>query len=110
MGDLAAVRDFLDVRDVIEAYRLLMKEGEPGQIYNVSYGSPLTIRDGLEILVSNSDCPIAVKRDPDRCRPSEIPFLVGDGTKLRRDTGWEPQFEIEQTLADVLEAARKEFS
>lgn len=110
VGDLSAERDFLDVRDVVDAYRALMKEGQPGEIYNVCSGSSLTIREGLEILVRNASCDITVKKDPARCRPSDIPFLVGDNTKLKRDTGWEPQVEFEQTLADVLAASREEYS
>jgi GDP-4-dehydro-6-deoxy-D-mannose reductase len=109
-GDLSVVRDFLDVRDVVAAYRLLLKEGRPGEIYHVSSGIPLTIGKGLEILVDGADCPITVRRDPALCRPSDTPIMVGDNTKLRRDTGWEPERDINDTLGDLLNAARKEFS
>ncbi len=108
-GDLSAVRDFLDIRDVTAAYRLLLKEGRPGEIYNVSSGKSLTISQGLEILVGNAKCPITVRRDPDLCRPANIPFMVGDSAKLRRETGWEPEWEIRDTLRGLLDAARKEF-
>ena len=110
VGDLSAVRDFLDVRDVVEAYRLLTKEGRPGEIYNVCSGSSLTIRQGLAILVGEAAVEITVTIDPDRCRPSDIPSLIGDNTKLKRDSGWEPQYEMDRTLADVLAASRKDFS
>jgi GDP-4-dehydro-6-deoxy-D-mannose reductase len=110
VGDLSAERDFLDVRDVVDAYRFLMKEGRPGEIYNVCSGSSITIREGLEMLVRRSTCELTVMKDPNRCRPSDIPFLVGDNTKLKLDTGWEPQYELEQTLADVLATFREEFS
>jgi len=108
-GDLSPVRDFLDVRDVVAAYRLVLKEGRPGEIYHVSSGKPLTIGQGLEILVGGAKCRITVRRDPDLCRPSDTPFMVGDNTKLRRDTGWEPEWEINDTLMGLLNAARKEF-
>ena len=108
-GDLSPVRDFLDVRDVVAAYSLLLKEGRPGEIYHVSSGKSLTIGQGLEILVDGAKCPIAVRRDEDLCRPSDIPFMVGDNTKLRRDTGWKPEREINDTLMDLLNEARKEF-
>ena len=108
-GDLSPVRDFLDVRDVVAAYRLLLKEGRPGEIYNVSSGNSLTISQGLEILVDGASCPITVRRDPDLCRPSDIPFMVGDSGKLRRETGWEPEWEIKNTLTELLQAARKEY-
>ncbi len=105
-----AVRDFLDVRDVVYAYRLLMKEGQPGEIYNVSSGSALTIQEGLEILVGQTSCDLDVRQDPDRCRPSDIPYLVGDSRRLRAATGWAPEWNIEQTLSVLLEDARKDFS
>jgi len=108
-GDLSPVRDFLDVRDVVTAYRLLLKEGRPGEIYHVSSGKSLTISQGLEILVNSAKYPIAVRRDPDLNRPSDTPIMVGDNTKLRRDTGWEPQWEITDTLMGLLDEARKEF-
>ncbi len=108
-GDLSPVRDFLDVRDVVAAYRILLKEGRPGEIYHVSSGKSLTIGQGLEILVGGAKCSIAVRRDPDLSRPSDTPFMVGDNTKLRRDTGWEPEWEINDTLMGLLNEARKEF-
>ena len=110
VGDLSAERDFLDVRDIVAAYRLLMKEGRPGEIYNVCSGSSLTIRKGLEMLAGMAAVEITVTKDPSRCRPSDIPYLVGDNTKLKQDTDWEPQYDLEQTLADVLAASREEFS
>jgi GDP-4-dehydro-6-deoxy-D-mannose reductase len=109
-GNLAAVRDFLDVRDVVAGYRLLLKEGRPGEIYHVSSGNPLTISQGLEILVDAARCPVTVRRDPDRDRPSDTPVMVGDNAKLRAETGWEPEWDIKDTLAALLDEARKEFS
>ncbi len=108
-GDLSATRDFLDVRDVIAAYRLLTKEGRPGEIYNVSSGKSLTIQQGLEILVGGATCPIALKRDPARCRPSDIPIMVGDNAKLKNETGWEPEWDFTATLLGLLDEARKEY-
>lgn len=110
VGDLSPTRDFLDIRDVVAAYRILMKEGHPGKIYNVSSGSPLTIAKGLEILVAGALCPITVRKDPARCRPADIPFLVGDNTQLRTDTGWEPEWNATETLLALLAEARKEFA
>ncbi len=109
-GDLSPIRDFLDVRDVIAAYRLLTKEGTPGEIYNVSSGKPLTIRDGLDILIKGAQCPITVARDEARCRPSDVPFMVGDSSKLQKETGWMPEWNFADTLLEMLEAARKEIS
>jgi len=72
-GNLSAMRDFLDVKDVCRAYRLLVEKGEAGEIYNVSSGLGLTIQQGLEILVSAANCDITLRQDPARNRPADIP-------------------------------------
>lgn len=109
-GDLSAVRDFLDVRDVTAAYRALAAAGRPGEVYNVCSGSALTIREGLDILLAGARHPVTARIDQARCRPSDTPHLVGDGGKLRAATGWAPVHDIGATLLGLLEAARKEIS
>ena len=110
VGNLEPVRDFLDVRDVVLAYRRLVAAGEPGQVYNVCSGQALTIQEGLEILLQEARLPIEVVLDADRCRPADIPYMVGDGTKLRQRTGWCPTHEFRATLREMLNWARKENS
>lgn len=110
VGNLEAVRDFLDVRDVVTAYRALLKEGISGEVYHVSSGRGISIRKGLEILLDMARRPVTVEDDPERLRPSDIPYLVGDNSKLRACTGWEPERDITASLRDLLEEARKEIS
>jgi GDP-4-dehydro-6-deoxy-D-mannose reductase len=110
VGNLSPVRDYLDVRDVSRAYQLLAERGEPGQIYNVCSGRALTIGQGLEILLRGARCEITIAPDPERQRPSDIPYMVGDGTKLRQRTAWRPKHDIRDTLQDLLAWARKESS
>ena len=105
-GNLTACRDFLDVRDVVRAYTLLLERGRPGRIYNVCSGSALTIAGGLEILLGLSTARIEVTTDPSRLRPVDVPRLIGDPTALRDATGWRPRLTIAQTLGDLLEGAR----
>ena len=109
-GDLSSVRDFLDVRDVVAAYCLLIKEGRPGEIYNISSGHSLTMQEGLDIMIAAAVCPIRVRTDPDRLRPSDTPVMVGDNTKLVKETGWAPDRDITQTLRDLLDEARGELA
>ncbi|MFH1841745.1 MAG: GDP-mannose 4,6-dehydratase [bacterium] len=110
VGDLSPRRDYLDVRDVVTAYRQLVASGEPGQIYNICSGQALTIQGGLEILLQEARRKIDIATDPDRCRPSDIPYLVGDGTKLRACTGWRPERDFHVTLREMLDWVRKEHS
>jgi GDP-4-dehydro-6-deoxy-D-mannose reductase len=108
VGNLTPWRDFLDVRDVIRAYRDLAANGVPGQIYNVGSGRALTIQEGLEILVAEARRPLEIRTDPERYRPADVPYLVGDVTKLRQQTGWRPERDIRDTLREMLALARKE--
>ncbi|KXK50443.1 MAG: GDP-6-deoxy-D-mannose reductase [Anaerolineae bacterium] len=106
VGDLTARRDFTDVRDVVRAYSLLMKHGVAGEAYNVASGVAHSIQHLLDMLVSLSSQRIEVRVDPNRLRPSPIPVLQGDASKLRHATGWAPQIPFESSLRDVLEDCR----
>ena len=102
-GDLSPKRDFSDVRDVVRAYRLLAEKGRPGEAYNVCSGRAVAIRELADILIGLSTRPMKVQLDAERLRPVDVPILHGDNSKLVRDTGWQPEIPLEQTLADLLE-------
>ena len=107
VGNLDARRDFTDVRDVVGAYWLATTRGEPGEVYNVASGRSVSIRELLETLLGFSRRPLVVEQDPARLRPSDVPDLVGDASKLRRQTGWEPARMLQETLRDTLDHWRK---
>jgi GDP-4-dehydro-6-deoxy-D-mannose reductase len=103
VGDLAAERDFTDVRDMVGAYALAAQHGEPGQAYNIGSGRTVSIRWLLDTLLAFSACDIAVEPDPARMRPADVPRVVCDSRRFRERTGWAPQIPLEQTLYDILE-------
>jgi GDP-4-dehydro-6-deoxy-D-mannose reductase len=106
VGDLEASRDFLDVRDVCEAYALLLEGGgERGEIYNVCSGTATTMKELLRRLVLLARVPVEVREDPARMRPADVPVSVGDASKLRRATGWAPRIALAQTLRAVYDDA-----
>ncbi len=109
VGSLSAERDFLDVRDVVDAYMRVLTE--PGtdrcQIYNVSSGHPVPINDILDHLLEMSLTNILVEQDPARMRPSEVPRTDIDSSALRIQTNWAPQFTLRDMVTDVLAAARR---
>ena len=107
VGNLDATRDLSDVRDVVRAYEALMAKGEPGTVYNVGSGTGRTIRSVLDALVSRSRVRVRVETDPDRLRPSDVPSLVADTSRLREATGWQPEIPLEQTLDDLLQFWRE---
>lgn len=106
VGNLEAARDFLDVRDVVRAYILLAQRGESGEIYNVSSGKAVTIRDVLRELITIARVPVEVREDPARMRRADIPLLVGDPNKLYARTGWQPQIPLVRSLREIFDAAR----
>lgn len=109
VGNLDVVRDFLDARDVVRAYRLLATTDRArvaGEVFNVGRGTGTKLLDALEILRGLARRPVDVRVDPARVRPVDQPLLVADPSKLRAATGWEPRCSIEATLADMLEEAR----
>ncbi len=108
VGNLDAARDFLDVRDVVDAYRILMEQGVPGEAYNVASGEAHSIGHLLEAMLETSPATINVVVDEDRLRPSDTPRIEGDAAKLRA-LGWEPAIPIEQTLKELLESARNTY-
>ena len=103
VGNLEAVRDFTDVRDTVVGYYLALEKGRPGDVYNVATGKGYRIREMLDILLGFSKVKVEIKPDPKRMRPSDVELLLGDATKLRRETGWEPKYKFEQTMKDLLE-------
>src|SRR5215217_992277 len=100
-GNLDAVRDFSHVRDVVEAYRLLLVKGEPGQAYNICSGEGRTIRSLLEEMLTLAGVNARIELDPARLRPSDIPSLIGAPDKLRA-LGWAPKLTVTDALRDVL--------
>jgi GDP-4-dehydro-6-deoxy-D-mannose reductase len=107
VGNLAAIRDFTDVRDVVRAYFLAATKGQPGEVYNVGSGTGRTIQEILDGLVGMSRVPIAVQEDPALLRPLDVPALVCNAAKLHQHTGWSPEIELDRTLRDLLDYWRR---
>jgi GDP-4-dehydro-6-deoxy-D-mannose reductase len=103
VGNLEARRDFLDVRDVAAAYRLLALDGTRGVPYNIASGHWWSIQRILDTLLGLARVTIRVEVDRARRRPADVPLLSGDASRLRFDTGWEPRVPLEETLARVLD-------
>jgi GDP-4-dehydro-6-deoxy-D-mannose reductase len=108
VGNLDARRDLTDVRDTVRAYRAIAERGEPRRAYNVCSGHAVAIRDVLDMLVARARVPIRVRVDPSRFRPSDVPLLLGDPSRLRDELGWTPTIPLEQTVSDILRYWRQE--
>jgi GDP-4-dehydro-6-deoxy-D-mannose reductase len=107
VGNLAAERDFTDVRDIVRAYQLILDRGTAGEVYNVASGMVYSIESLLTTLLELSDYAIEVQTDPARFMPVDVPVRRGDATRLRDATGWQPRIAFKQTLADLLDDCRQ---
>lgn len=107
VGNLDAIRDYTDVRDVVRAYRLLALKGSPG-VYNVCSGQGWTMKSLLDrLVVASSSRALTIRIDPQRLRPSDTPVLIGDNTKLLATVDWRAQIPITTTLVEMLEFFRQ---
>lgn len=102
VGDVDVTRDFLDVRDVIEAYLALLKKGETGEVYNVCSGQEWRVRGLILQLADLAGVDVELVQDPERIRASEQRRVVGSATKLQTATGWKPRLRMGETLQSVL--------
>jgi GDP-4-dehydro-6-deoxy-D-mannose reductase len=101
-GNLEPRRDLTDVRDMVEAYMLLMAHGRTGEAYNAGTGRTHSIRDVLERLLALAQLKIEVRQRPGLVRSRDTMVICANARKLRNETGWRPQRTLEETLADIL--------
>lgn len=108
VGNLDALRDFLDVEDVVALYLKALIEPEPiqGEAFNVSTGQPVRIGDLLEGLLARARVKISVETDPARYALNAVPVASGSPAKARERFGWTPSIALETTIAAVLDAFR----
>lgn len=102
VGNLDAVRDLSDVRDVVRAYTLALTQGDPGAVYNVASGHALSMKALLQAFIDQAAVPITTLLDPALLRPIDRPLIIGDAARLRARTGWAPTIPLEQTVRDTL--------
>ena len=102
VGNLSAKRDFTDVRDVVNAYGLLMEKGVKGEMYNVGSGKAIEIRKILDLILSFSTKKIEVEINPNKLRPVDVPIIEADIQKLVNITGWQRSIPLDKTIEETL--------
>jgi len=108
VGRLDAVRDFTDVRDMVQAYELAMIKGEPGSLYNICSGKPRSMHELLEGLLFLSSATFEIVQDQALMRASETPCVTGSNQLFVEVTGWSPKIPWSKTLGDILEYQRRQ--
>ncbi|MCI0704749.1 MAG: GDP-mannose 4,6-dehydratase [Planctomycetia bacterium] len=106
-GDLSALRDITDVRDIVAAFPLLLERGTSGEAYNAARGESFRIQDLLARLVEMARIPTQVNQKVEPGRKADTAITRADATKLRSATGWQPRIPLDRTLADILDYWRK---
>lgn len=104
VGNLAATRNFTDVRDTVRAYYLAMEKGISGELYLIGTEQIYTMEEVLNMLISHSTKAdiIRVEVDPARVRPTELMTFIGKYDKFQSLTGWRPRYSLDDTLENVL--------
>lgn len=106
VGELSAIRDFLDVRDVATAYTKLIAQTDqliPGSIFNIASNRGISVEEILNQLIEISGVQVEIKPDPERQRRNDIPKIVGSAVALNNATGWKPMRDLRETLNDTFE-------
>lgn len=103
VGNINSSRDFIDVRDTVEAIYSLLDLGEPSEVYNIASGKSFTIRELIEKVKSISKINFDVAISNKKMRLNDIPIIQGNITKIKNQTGWSPKISIGDTIRWVFE-------
>jgi GDP-4-dehydro-6-deoxy-D-mannose reductase len=102
VGNLAAIRDFSDVRDIARYVQAIGQRGKGGEVYNLCSGRSYSINKILEVLLSQAKKPIHVEVDACKFRPLDNPQINGDPSRIQAEFGLRPEIAMEKTLLDLL--------
>jgi len=104
VGNVDLSRDFLDVRDVVSAYEMIMSSGKSGEAYNVCSGNSYHLRTLLDYLVSLTEVKdVRIVTDERKIRDGETSIVYGSPEKIRKDTSWTTEYSIHDTLRDLFD-------
>ncbi len=111
VGNLDSVRTWMDVRDAVRAYWLLVSQCEPGEVYNIGGTVTMKIGEMLEMLLKLSTVfNIKVKVDPARLRPSDVTLQIPSTEKFEKATGWKSKISFDDTVKDTLSYWREYYA
>lgn len=102
-GNLDFSRDFSDVRDVVEAYYLMLHNAKKGSIYNICSGRAVSLRKIVAIAEEKLNVKALIVSEQQKMRPNDIKCIYGSSEKIKKELGWKPVFSLEQTISDTLE-------
>ena len=101
-GDTTIIRDFVDVRDVVRAYYMLLEKGTPGEIYNICSGKAIALSDIIDCIANELGVKIKTKVNPEYVRPDDNKEIVGTSYKIEAELGWKAERDIHATIHDMI--------
>jgi len=100
-GNLQAIRDFSDVRDIVRGYHDLLEMGTPGEVFQLCSGHPVSIATILQTMISFTSKPVQISVDKSLFRDQEAAEVWGDYSKAKLAVGWEPRRALADTLREL---------
>lgn len=107
-GNLDSVRTIIDVRDAMESYWVALKQGVPGEIYNIGGCKTITVGEFLDLLKSKAKCKIPSHLNPELLRPADVTLQIPDISKFQNETGWKPKYSFEESVKFLLDHCREQ--
>ena len=101
-GDLTIVRDFVDVRDVVEAYYMLLTRGTPGEVYNICSGKAIKLYEIVDMIADEVGVKVSTVTNPEFVRPNDNKEIVGSAYKIETELGWRVTREFRDTIRDMI--------
>lgn len=106
LGSLHPTRDFTFVKDLTEAFVLVLKSKNcVGEVINVGSNFEVSIGDLARKIFNIVGKDIEIRAEKTRIRPkkSEVDRLWCDNTKAKKLLGWEPKTKIDEGLKKTVE-------
>lgn len=125
LGNLDAVRDWGHAKDYVEGMWRILQAELPND-YVLATGVAFSVREfcektfaelgmnihwqgkGEQEVGLDESGEVVIEIDPRYFRPAEVPFLLGDATKAKLELNWQPKYNIEMLISEmVLEELKK---
>lgn len=101
-GDGSQTRDFVHVSDIVQANLLAATTAATGEAYNVGTGESVTVRELADTLVDVTGAGVEPEHGP--AREGDIDESEADISKARDRLGYEPEIDLMEGLADLVES------
>ncbi len=106
-GDISIIRDFVDVRDVVNAYYLLFKKGKKGEVYNICSGNGISLKEVIDKMANILDIKVSTRINEHLIRPNDNRIIIGSNNKIKTDTNWQNEISLNKSLEDIIQYWQK---